>query len=63
MWWNDSYWHGSWMFFGPVMMLMFMIACAAVMFLMMRGHRARGGSAAEILKERYARAVYPCARV
>ena len=54
MWWND-YWHGPWMFFGPVMMLVFMIACAAIMFLMMRGHGTRHGSAAEILKERYAR--------
>ena len=54
MWWND-YWHAPWMFFGPVMMLVFMIACAALMFFMMRGHGTRRGSAAEILKERYAR--------
>ena len=33
----------------------FMIVCAAIMFLMMRGHGTRRGSAAEILKERYAR--------
>jgi len=54
MWWND-YWHAPWMFFGPVMMLVFMIVCAAIMFLMMRGHGTHPGSAAEILKQRYAR--------
>jgi putative membrane protein len=55
MWWNDYYWHGPWMFFGPVMMVVFLAACAAIMFLMMRGHGTRRGSAAEILKQRYAR--------
>ena len=35
--------------------VVFMVACAAIMFLMMRGPGTRRGSAAEILKERYAR--------
>jgi putative membrane protein len=57
MWWTD-YWPMPWMFFGPIMLIIFMIVCAAVMFFMMRGgmtHGARGGRAFDILKERYAR--------
>jgi uncharacterized membrane protein len=42
----------SWMFFGPLMMLVFFFLCLAVLG-MMRG--SRGGHAMEILKERYAR--------
>jgi putative membrane protein len=58
MWWND-YWPWPWMFFGPVMMLLFVAICVVMIWLMMRGgmtHRERGGSRAiDILNERYAR--------
>ena len=57
MWWND-YWPGPWMFFGPVMMIIFVIICVSVMFFLMRGGVMRcghGGNAIDILKERYAR--------
>ncbi len=57
MWWND-YWPAPFMFFGPVFMIFFVIICMAMMFFMMRGgmsHRARGGNALDILKERFAR--------
>src|SRR6185295_7227975 len=56
MWWND-YWPMP-MFFGPpIIMIVLMIICFAMMFFMMRGmrHRSRGGYASEILKERFAR--------
>jgi putative membrane protein len=61
MWWSD--WFGSyapmpWMFFGPVMVVMFFGVCVAIAFLVMRaaGAGPRNGSRAlEILKERYAR--------
>jgi putative membrane protein len=45
------------MFFGPMFMILMMAVCVAVMFFMMRGHRGgmRGDSAAQILKERFAR--------
>jgi len=61
MWWSDwwgGYAPGHWMFFGPVMLIIFAILCIAVMFFMMRGgavHGDRGARALEILKERYAR--------
>jgi len=62
MWWSDhmwsDYWPAPWMFFGPLMMIIFVIICMTMMFFMMRGgmgHRARGGHAIDILKERYAR--------
>lgn len=51
MWWSD-YWPMPWMFFGPVMMLVFFFICLAILGTM-RG--TRGGRAIEILKERYAR--------
>jgi putative membrane protein len=51
MWWSD-YWPMPWMFFGPVMMLVFFFLCLAI--LGMR-RSSRGGYAIEILKERYAR--------
>ena len=57
MWWSD-YWPWPWMFFGPVMMILFIVVCAGMMFFMMRGgmmHRSRGSYAIDILKERYAR--------
>jgi putative membrane protein len=61
MWWSDfwgSYGPMPWMFFGPVMMLIFVAVCIAVMYLVMRTAgpaRSRGGRAVEILMERYAR--------
>jgi putative membrane protein len=56
MWWND-YWSMPWMFFGPMIMLVFLIICIAMVFFMMRGaqHRRGGADPIEILKERYAR--------
>jgi putative membrane protein len=57
MWWND-YWPMPWMFFGPMMMVIFMIICGAAMFFLMRGgvmRYGRGGYAIDILKERFAR--------
>jgi putative membrane protein len=61
MWWSD--WTGAygpmpWMFFGPLMMFLFVLACIAVCFLVMRGARHgsdRDGGAIGILKERFAR--------
>ena len=46
-----------WMFFGPVMMLIFFAACIAVLFLMVRGlgRKPGGDGALGILKERFAR--------
>jgi uncharacterized membrane protein len=46
-----------WMFFGPLVMVLFIIFCAAMMFLMMRSgmHRSRGSYPLDILKERFAR--------
>ena len=61
MWWSDfsgSYGPVPWMLFGPVMMLMFLGVCIAVVFLVMRAAGAgprSSGRAIEILKERYAR--------
>lgn len=57
MWWSDV-WPWPWMFFGPLMMVIFIAICVAMMVFMMRGgmmHRARGGYALDILKERFAR--------
>ncbi len=60
MWWND-YWPMPWMFFGPMFMILIVLACVFMMFFMMRGHRGGwrcghgGDSAAQILKERFAR--------
>jgi putative membrane protein len=56
MWWND-YWSMPWMFFGPMMMIIFVIICVTLMFLIMRGGtwRGRNADAVDILRERYAR--------
>ena len=57
-WWSSDHWPMPWMFPGPVMMIIFMVICMALMFLMMRGGMMRhsgGGHALEILKERFAR--------
>jgi uncharacterized protein DUF2852 len=41
MWWS-TYWWTPWMFVGPMMMMiLFAVACAAMMIFMMRGHRHR----------------------
>lgn len=62
MWWNDYWWSGNYwpmpgMFFGPIMMIVFLIICVAMMVFMMRGrgHGSRGRDALDILKERFAR--------
>jgi putative membrane protein len=60
MWWSDgsAYWPMPWMFLGPLMMVIFFLACMAVAYLVMRGPmgaRPREGRAIDILKERYAR--------
>jgi putative membrane protein len=56
MWWND-YGPAHWLFFGPMFILFMVLACVVMMFFMMRGHRSgySGDSAAQILKERFAR--------
>jgi putative membrane protein len=57
MWWTD-YWPMPFMFFGPMIMVVFVIVCATMMFFLMRGgmgHRGRSGYALDILKERFAR--------
>ena len=57
MWWSDGWGYGPapWMVVGPVMMMLFIAACAAVASLVMRSSQPRGGHAMEILEERYAR--------
>ena len=56
MMWND-YGPGPWMYFGPMFMLGLVAICVLMMFFMMRSrHGGRGvDSAAQILKERFAR--------
>ena len=56
MWWND-YWPMPFMFFGPIMMLTFVIICLTMMFFIMRRGmmRHRDGHAIDLLKERFAR--------
>ncbi len=55
MWWSD-YWPMPGMFFGPVILLIFIAFCATMMWLMMRGHAGgRGNEALDILRARYAR--------
>jgi putative membrane protein len=61
-WWNDNawsdhYWAMPWII-GPVMMLLFFLVCASLMFFMMRRHGMCGprrSEALEILKQRFAR--------
>ena len=56
--WGYDYWPMPWMSFGPVMMIVFIVICVAMMALMMRGgffHRPSSGHALEILRQRYAR--------
>jgi putative membrane protein len=55
MWWSD-FGPGPWMNFGPVVFIVMIFACFVMMMFMMRGrHGGRGDSAAQILKERFAR--------
>ena len=54
MWWSE-YWHGPWMFFGPLFGLVFMVACMVGMYFMMRGHVRHAEHAIEILRRRFAR--------
>jgi putative membrane protein len=57
MWWTE-YWPMPWMFFGPLVMLLLIAGCFAMMFFMMRGGSMRRHGEErplEILKERYAR--------
>lgn len=46
-----------WVFFGPVMMVVFFVACIAVLYLMVRGVRrsSDGEGALGTLQERFAR--------
>ena len=57
MWWSDwfSYGFTRWMFFGPVMMLLFFAACISVGYLVLRAAGSHRGRAIDILRERYAR--------
>lgn len=58
MWWGwYDYAPAPWMHFAPLFVLAMMAVCALMMFFMMRGHRSEhsGDSAAEILRERFAR--------
>lgn len=59
MWWNSwsAYGPAPWMFFGPLMMLIFLAVCIGVVYLVMRGasRGSRGEQALGILKERFAR--------
>jgi uncharacterized membrane protein len=50
-----EYWPMPWMFFGPLMMLVFLVFCGAFMVLVMRGMHARHGRGLDILGERFAR--------
>ena len=52
--WYD-YWPMHWMFFEPLMMLVFLAFCGAFMFLMMRGMHGPRARARDILGERLAR--------
>lgn len=55
MWWSD-YEPASWMFFGPVFVMVMLTVCVLMMVFMMRGHRGgHGDGSAQILNERYAR--------
>jgi putative membrane protein len=59
MWWWNDYWPMH--VFGPLMMVLFLVFCGAMMFYMMRGlmggHGGRSDSryALDILKQRFAR--------
>jgi putative membrane protein len=54
MWWTE-YWHGPWMFFGPLIGILFMVACMVGMYYVMVGHANRHERAIDILRKRLAR--------
>jgi hypothetical protein len=52
MWWNHDSWSGEywpmpWMFLGPLMMIVFMVACVAIMVFIMRSATMHRNRAAE----------------
>jgi putative membrane protein len=53
-WWND-YGPAPWMPFAPLFFVVMMIFCVFMMAHMMRGRHGRSDTAAQILKERFAR--------
>ena len=55
MWWSDWFDHGfmAWMFFGPLMMIIFVAACVSIGYLVVRA--VRPSRAIDILRERFAR--------
>ena len=54
MWWSDWFDHGmQWMFFGPLLMLLFIAACLSIGYLVVRAMRP--SRAIDLLRERYAR--------
>ena len=55
MWWWSDYGPGPWMSFMPVFFILMIGACAFMMFFMMRGRHRGGGTATQILRERFAR--------
>ena len=60
MWWSDTwsaYGPMPWMLFGPIMMLIFLAVCIAIVYLVLRTapRGQRGEQALGILKERFAR--------
>ena len=52
MWWNHYSWSGEywpmpWMFFGPVLMILFVVTCVAILLFILRGatiHRNRAAA-------------------
>jgi hypothetical protein len=54
MWWNHYSWSGEywpmpWMFFGPIMMILFVATCVAILLFIVRGatiHRNRAAAGA-----------------
>jgi putative membrane protein len=57
MWWSQEYWPMPW--FGPLVMIAFIVLFGAMMFFMMRGmmsgHGSRSREPLDILQERFAR--------
>jgi len=54
MWWNHASWSGEywpmpWMFFGPIIMILFIVTCVAILLFVLRGavyrNHAMGGVA------------------
>ena len=55
MWWSDWFGHGvmPWLFFGPVMLLLFIAAGVSIGYLVVRA--VRPSRPLDILRERFAR--------